>query len=302
MIMSVQETSENREPIAGELLMLDDDTEPSDEEVDKLTDVRLNSFTATPSTIGPFGASLLNWNVGGVKPGVRILLENSQVPAVSHRTVQPPSTHIYHLAAAAGSARKSLGTATVHVNVSTCADVALTGAFTFMRNLLKTAIEQEPTTYWSSFGPDKLSVEATQGNINFHMLFRMRLDNAPDLWVDLNGSFGLAVAADGAFVATGRWAEGSAQFPRWFWFLGGFIAGMALALNDANQKATEQANALIDHLIFLLNLLRVPSEGKQVRSVQVGHRDGFPAITYVECDDTELQVLANALSGQALIA
>jgi hypothetical protein len=283
------------------LLLEDDDTGPSDDQVDKLTDVRLNSFTATPSTIGPFGASLLKWSVGGVKPGVRVLLDNGQVPAASQRTVQPQSTHVYRLAAAAGSARKPLGTATVQVNVSTCADAELFGAFDFMRNLLKAAIDDEPTTYWSGFGSDKLSVEAKDGKIVFHMLFRKRLNNVPDLWVDLDGFFGLAVV-DGQFVATGVSAEGSAQFPRWFWFLGGFIAGLALAINEADEKATEQAYAFVDRLVSLLNFLRIPTEGKQPRSVQIGHRDGAPAITYVECADTELQVLADALSGQVILA
>ena len=90
--------------------------------VDLLEDVSLGFFTATPSAIGPFDSSVLAWHVDGVKPGVHVRLDTSDVAAVGQRTVQPQSTATYRLSAVAGSARKTLGVASVTVDNSTCGD------------------------------------------------------------------------------------------------------------------------------------------------------------------------------------
>lgn len=66
--------------------------ELADEHVDRLTDVSLASFTATPVNIRPFETSVLRWEVVGVPPGVQILLGGNQVAPISQSTTQPVAT------------------------------------------------------------------------------------------------------------------------------------------------------------------------------------------------------------------
>jgi hypothetical protein len=258
-----------------------------------LTDVTLVSFTANPPAIGPFGVSRLDWRVAGVTPRVKVLLDNLEVPAISHLVVQPPSTHAFHLAAVAGPARKDLGRVQVQVNLASCSDEEMLGAFRLMREILFNTINDGSSTYWSGpvgghipgFGPDNLSVTDKDGKIQFRMVFRKRIGSKlADLWVTLDGTFGLAVE-DGRFVPVVEIARGSASFPKVVGFLLGFLGGLALALNNANEQAKEQARAVIDLLVRTLNTQLILPPGKRARTVRVGHREQQSIITYTICDD-----------------
>jgi hypothetical protein len=268
-----------------------DNDDPDPGEV--LTDVRLVSFTANPPAIGPFSVSRLDWHVAGVTPRVKVRLDNVEVPAISQLVVQPPSTHAFHLAAVAGPARKDLGTVQVQVNLASCSDQEMLGAFRLMREILFNTINDGSSTYWSGpagghipgFGPDNLSVTDKDGKIQFRMVFRKRIGSKlVDLWVTLDGTFGLAVE-DGRFVPVVEIARGSANFPKVAGFLLGFLGGLALALNNANEQAQEQARAVIDLLVGTLNTQLILPPGKRARTVQVGHREEQSIITYTMCDD-----------------
>jgi hypothetical protein len=269
-----------------------------DPRLELLDDVHLVSFTATPSALGPFGVSLLRWNVTGVKAPVRIVLNNLQVPAVSQRSVWPLTGTLYNLSAVVGNARKSLGNVFVQVDLSTCEEVVLLDSFRVLRELLFNIVNNQPETYWSGADSSHLSVSAADGRIHFRMVFRQRI-RGPDLWITCTASFGLGVT-DGRFVAVGTTARGTAKFPTWFGFLTGFLGGLALAVNEADQKATNAAHGFVNAILQLLNFLLVPPDGKRVRTVEVGNRDGQPFISYTACDDTELRVFASALADRLL--
>jgi hypothetical protein len=272
-----------------------------DDHVALLDGVLLISFTATPAAIGPFGVALLNWNVAGVKPGVKVLLDNSQVPAISQRVVAPPSTKGFHLQAASGPTRKPLGTVQVQVNLASCVEFDLGAIFLVMQSFLFNSINNGTETYWSEFGPDKLSVNVVDDRIHFNMLFRKRI-NGPNLWISLRAEFGLGVS-DGRLVAVGEVALGHAEFPTWFRYLGGLLAGLALALNEADVRATDSARRFVKLLVEdVLNVSVVPPEGKRLRSVAVGNRNGQPFILCSACDDAELQIFSKALADRMRIS
>jgi hypothetical protein len=282
-------TSAGNEKIQTGLAGNNEDSDPGE----VLTDVKLVSFAANPPTIGPFGVSRLEWRVAGVTSRVKVLLDNREVPAISQLVVQPPSTHAFHIAAVAGPARKDLGTVQVQVNLASCSEVEMMGAFRLMREILFNTINDGSSTYWSGpvgghipgFGPDNLSVTDKDGKIQFRMVFRKRIGSKlADLWVTLDGTFGLAVE-DGRFVPVVEITRGSAKFPKVVGFLLGFVGGLALALNNADEQAKEQARAVIDLVVGTLNTQLVLPQGKRARTVQVGHRKEQSIITYTICDD-----------------
>jgi hypothetical protein len=193
----------------------------------------------------------------------------------------------------AGPARKDLGTVLVQVNLASCSEQEMMKAFRIMRELLFNAINDRADTYWSGpvaehipgVGPDNLSVTDVDGKVQFRMVFRKDIGSKlVDLWVTLDATFGLAVE-DGRFVPVVEIARGSASFPTGSGFLLGLLGGLALALNNADQQAEEQARAFIDQLVTILNTQLILPPGKRVRTVQVGHNEVQSTITYTFCDD-----------------
>jgi hypothetical protein len=79
------------------LPLLDDDDPQgpgNDGGVDILGDVVLKNFTAHPTAIQPFGASVLSWSVSG-PAGFHVKLNNLTVAKSGQQVVQPTSTSSY---------------------------------------------------------------------------------------------------------------------------------------------------------------------------------------------------------------
>src|SRR5258707_2352828 len=87
--------------------------------VDILADVELKSFKADPTSIGPFGASVLSWQVTG-PTGFHVELNGQTVTKSGQEVVQPISTTVYRLVARAGRFNKPLKTLQVVVDASAC--------------------------------------------------------------------------------------------------------------------------------------------------------------------------------------
>jgi len=255
---------------------------------DALEDVTLGHFTADPSAIGPFDHSLLSWHVNGVKPPVQVLLDTTPVTAAGQAVVQPAVTASYTLSAKAGAARKTLGHVTVSVNTSTCDEVELLNLLVLLREQLIIGIANRSDTYWSGNlnDPNILSVSLSDDplpRILVRLIFRQRVPYIPDPWVTLELAFGLGIQ-NGAFVAVAPSSQGSVDFDTLTSFFGGILLKLALALNNADERATQAGNDLIVGLIQYINIVQLhPSGGKSPRSAVVTHRDGRPFIGYVEC-------------------
>ena len=258
------------------------DDEILDERLEQLEPVSLRFFTGNPTSLGPFDSSQLRWGVDGVKPGVQIKLNNTTVLPTDQRWVRPPSSSTYVLSAVAGPARKSLGNVHLTVDESSCVETEILGAFRLMRTFLASVIANNPDTYWVWTNENVLTVKPANGGIAVRMVFRLRIPSVPDLIVTVNASFGLTVE-NGQFVAINEDVSAEVEWPTWFWFLSGILGGLALALNDANGKATERAQEVVTGLVAYLNLLRQPDQFRRVRSVWIGNRDGMPKLFYTQC-------------------
>jgi hypothetical protein len=256
--------------------------------VDDLEDVTLEHFTANPTAIGPFEHSTLSWRINGVKPRVQILLNNTQVSAVGNAIVNPAVTASFTLAAKSGAARRTLGHVTVNVDTATCEEVELINLLPALRQQVILAIANRTDTYWPSNlnDPNILSVGLTDEplpRVYVRAVFRQRLANFPDPWVTLELSFGLAIQ-NGVFVAVAPSSKGTVEFDKVTWFLGGILLGLALAVSNANERATKAGTELIDGLIQYINVVQLhPSAHKAPRAAVVTHRNGQPFIGYVEC-------------------
>lgn len=256
---------------------------------DALEDVTLGHFTADPTAIGPFDHSLLSWHVDGVKPPVQVLLDTTQVTAAGQAVVQPPVTASYILSAKAGAARKTLGHVTVSVNTSTCDEVELLNLLVLLKEQIIIGIANRSDTYWSGDLNDpkfpKLLVILTDEplpRIFVRAVFRRRVPYIPDAWVTLELEFGLGIQ-NGAFVAVAPWSDGTVEFDYVTQAFGGPILVLALAVTDAQVKATQAGYDLIAGLIQYINYEATPSVGKSPRYAVVTHRDGRPFIGFVEC-------------------
>jgi hypothetical protein len=84
-----------------------------------LQEVELVSFTATPSTIAPFGQSELRWRVNAPS-GVHIELDGQQVPRNGSKVVHPGATRTFSLVARASTLSAPVGQVTVVVNLDAC--------------------------------------------------------------------------------------------------------------------------------------------------------------------------------------
>jgi len=87
--------------------------------LDALQQVELQSFTATPPTIGPFGQSTLSWKASAPS-GVHFELDGRQVPRVGSQIVRPGATSTFNLTARALTLSSLVGQRTVTVDLDAC--------------------------------------------------------------------------------------------------------------------------------------------------------------------------------------
>src|SRR5262245_24857203 len=91
----------------------------NDDGNDVLADVSLTTFEAQPPAIGPFGASVLSWEVEGPK-GFHVELNRQPVARKGKQIVQPTHDSEYRLTANTVQRSKFLGRVQVTVDQSSC--------------------------------------------------------------------------------------------------------------------------------------------------------------------------------------
>src|SRR5215510_15879540 len=92
-----------------------------------LQEVELESFTATPSTILPFGQSELRWRVKAPAL-VHLELDGHQVPRIGSQVVHPGLTRTFKLVARASTLSSDVGQVTVVVDLGACIQVNISEA------------------------------------------------------------------------------------------------------------------------------------------------------------------------------
>jgi hypothetical protein len=247
--------------------------------VEILGDVRLVSFTASPDHIGPFGASHLAWRVEG-PVGFHVRLGFVQVQKTGGSVVQPAVTTTYRLSAQAGQATKALGQVTVTVDGSGCEiyEPILKPSVT-LRGALKSGVLNQPGIYLRS----EPAVSFSPATISFKLRLAQSIDWFPDPDIDIDGSFGVAVA-DGELVSTGALVTADATVPWYAWATPGAVPALAIALDGAKEKARKSGLAAVEGLVELLNVLSAPPNNKRLRSVRIdAGNGGYGVIELTAC-------------------
>jgi len=162
---------------------------PTQEMIEKavecLGNTKVDSFTASPTTVRPGQASKLNWKVtttGGCS--VQLFLNNSPVQKTGTRSVEPATTTAFHLVGKMFTVQRTLGTVTVAVDTSQCfvQSVDEESVRQMLRTLIEANLEGSPLSQRSP-----ANVEIDRNGIAVKLRLRVAVPNFfdPDLDVDM---------------------------------------------------------------------------------------------------------------------
>jgi hypothetical protein len=268
----------------------DQDGESDDPGVEILDQVSLKFFTANPSSIDPFGASTLRWQVDG-PPGCRVKMDGLQVAKSGTRSVQPRQTHTFRLNATAGQASKFLGSATVNVNLAQCISRDSSLIDELVAGVLKQEIDKRDDIYFR--GGSKPQVTIAPDRIRFVLRLASVLNNFPDPSVDIDVSFGLGVAADDLvffrrkLVPIAVSISVDVSVPWWAWLIPGAQIGLAIALDMARDSARKEMQAIVNRLVDevispFFRSLQVPDVMEE-HSARIFVVEGFGTVEVTYC-------------------
>ena len=266
-----------------------DDTQQDPPDAD-FPQVDLVYFKAEPSTIAPFGISLLKWKVEGTG-AFRVQLNGQDVTKTGERAVQPVNTGSYRLTALArNGAVASLGTVTVTVAIHLCETLnPIADLNTELRVLVRDKIkEMIPEARFRS----EPVVNCSSGRIDVRLRLTKPENNLPDADVDVDASFGLTVV-DGVVVTFAEQVSVDISVPWWVWFVPIASFGVALAIAIAKDNAEQDMRRAIKDIGRYIDArasLYTP-ESKRIHSIRVEeHFNGTLLITY--CPDQLLHQFA----------
>lgn len=176
-----------------------------------LAEVSLQSFTATPATITPFGAdSVLKWKIQR-PPGsiARFLLQGATIGTTGSRTVSPNQTTVFRIVAKASILQRALGSVTVNVDTSACISSSIPESA--VRQQVRDAMTAQLASISQLSQRSPASVEVASNGITVKLRLAIAINNFadPDLNVDfrftLGGSSGQSVVTITSFNTDVSW-------------------------------------------------------------------------------------------------
>ena len=203
-----------------------------DRALDCLAEVELESFTATPSTIEPFGgAATLAWSARRPSScaGLTFRLNGVSVPPSGSRQVQPSVTTTFRLEATMFGLRRALGTVAVAVDTSGC----------FSGAVPETDIRSQVQTVVTAFAAasDRIDerapagVEVEPAGIVLRLRFEINIDNFVDPDLDVDCTIQLH-AQNGDIVPTYRSFSVDVDWPWW-------VTGLSLGISKIVEEVVE---------------------------------------------------------------
>jgi hypothetical protein len=158
-----------------------------------LAETQLVSFTASPSSVPPFGGSVtLKWSVkppSGCSPAVR--LNGQSVAASGSRQVQPSVSTRYSLTAAIGGLTKSLGGVTVNVDTAACVTQGVPESL--VRGQVRQAVDALDAAEGRISQRSPARVEVDANGISVGLRLKVAIDNFADPDLDVDATIGLQV-------------------------------------------------------------------------------------------------------------
>jgi hypothetical protein len=266
----------------------DDGDDPGDTGVEILDDVVLKSFTARPSEILPFGASVLSWSVSG-PTGFRVRLNGSNVARTGERAVQPSATSTYRLSAHARQASLLLGTVNVLVDRSSCITYELANPRSAIEAPVRAGVLARDDL---SFRDQGLVVRFSPGRVHLALRLEKEQDKFPNPSVNVDSSFGLFVQ-DGTLVTRNAVVSVDIKVPFWAWLIPGASIGLAIAIDMARESTQRLMRDTIENLGRLLDFLATPPGGRRLSTVRVDDgNSGAGVIELTACEDDLLRKVA----------
>lgn len=269
--------------------------EPDLDHLGDLSKISLVSLTATPHVIGPFGSSVIAWEVQDDNSGCDLRLNGVKVPITGSMRVTPNVNFPYQLKATNGLHTKDLGEVEVRVETRSCR----MDDFGYVNQAFKTLL--------SVYAPgilglqlrdglnDSVTVRTGPGLLHFTMRLKSNLDNLPDPQVDIEGDLGLIVVDDGpllnrkkihgyfqnltvnAHYAWHQWLRASALGPQV-----GLTA--AMAINSARDAARNNIARLFDQVINTSLISGIPPMEMGIQNVILSAGpDGLGQVRRVFC-------------------
>jgi hypothetical protein len=206
---------------------------PTKEMIEKalecLGDTTVNSFTASPPTIRPGGASTLKWKVTLPQScGVQLFLNGSPVAKSGSRSVAPTTGTTYQLVGKMFTVQQTLSTVTVAVDTSQCFIRSVDEAT--VRQMLQSVIESGLAgTPLRQRSP--ASVEIDRNGIAVKLRLKVTV---PDFFdPDLNINMVIGVSAAGNNVAVSyRSYSNDLDWPFW-------VTGITLGITKFIEEVIE---------------------------------------------------------------
>jgi hypothetical protein len=175
----------------------DDDDLPGpdidDDTLDCLTDTQANSFSATPTTVDPFGPPVtLRWSVSRPSTcGVVVKLNGQSVGLSGSMQVQPAVTTRYTLTAGIGGLSKTLRSLTVAVDTSACVTVPVPEST--VRTAIRGVVDQIDAATNQLSQRSAAKVEIVPGGVSVALRLKAAVDNFADPDIDVDFTIGLRI-------------------------------------------------------------------------------------------------------------
>jgi len=269
---------------------------------DILAQVKLESFTATPSTIVPFQSSVLAWTVSGPKEGgFTVALDRDGVNPVARLAVSPPASRGYGLTARAGTIITDLGGTYVNVDTSACQIVPtrLTNSHAYILQQLMDGILKADSSLYQTPpdldgpGPAKLnepSLSYQPGVMIFDFYVSKRIANQPDPRIHAHIETGLAInEADGSIQFANPSLQTDVSNAGWL-YLVPLLNDYVLLKTALSEPAIHQKfEPLFGGILSLLELVYGAGTGFRYLSVSIPGGDADPPVRFVACPYTAPQ-------------
>lgn len=272
--------------------------DPTEEDLDVLSEVVLNSFTATPSTIAPFGGgSTLRWNVTVPRAsGVQIRLNGVTVTASGSRAVSPGVTTRYTLTAHRRRASLQLGVVTVRVDTSSC--ITVTVPENGLRDPIRQGVDEidRAESRFSQRSPARVEVDAAGIHVTLRLV--IAIDNFTDPDVNIDCTLGLRIRGGAVEIYLKRFTVDV----DWPWWVTVISAGVSKIVEEFIEGTVErrlkpllvrEAQKRIDALVaqlptnLRLHSLATVQDGIRVTACPAGADTPFLVLPSMEMSTLE---------------
>jgi len=179
---------------------------PDQNELKILEQIQLQSFTAEPDALQPFGQADLSWDVAG-PDGFGVTLNGLPVERVAHMTVAPRVSTGYALSAYAGTGTKPLASLGISVDTASCMTVEASPGFrnSLLQDCIGSALGANADLSLASDATPSLQSRLwfTQGAMNLVLYFLVETHEAVfhRVGLEVTISTGFNIDGNGKIVA-----------------------------------------------------------------------------------------------------